>query len=356
MKQADGIACRAQSAYFVVVFCCFFIAAAVAAAKSASNSLLVLNGYTMGTVYRVLLHTSSLASPESRQLVETAINNRLHSLDKDIFSTHEPTSELSVLNRTPVGKALQISADLAHVIEFARVVHDKSAGAFDVSIKPLVDLWGFGGADTTREIPSQAMLEQALAQIDMSAVQVAGKGEHYSVTRHREVTIDLSALAKGYAVDQLALLLESLGQENYLVEVGGEVVSKGLSPDGSYWRIGIERPVQNQQQLFQQITGSSAKVAIASSGSYQNYFLIDGLRYSHAIDPATGWPVTHNLVSVTVVDSSAMAADAWATAFLILGTEEGMELANALQLPVFFIVDDKTGFSGLPSDAFKRYR
>ncbi len=355
MKQADSVASRGQSAYFVVVFSFFFIAAVVVTAKSTSNSLLVLNGYTMGTGYRMLLHTSSLASHDSRRLLESAIFDRLHSLDKDIFSTYEPTSELSVLNRTPVGKALRISADLAYVIEFARLVHEKSAGAFDISIKPVVDLWGFGGADTIREIPSQALLEQAMAQIDMSAVEVAGKGKNYSVIRHKAVTIDLSALAKGYAVDQLALLLESLGHENYLVEVGGEVVSKGLRPDGNYWRVGIERPVQDQQELFQQIKGSSAKVAIASSGSYQNYFLIDGLRYSHAINPATGWPVNHNLVSVTVVGSSAMAADAWATALLILGTEEGMELANALQLPVFFIVDGKTGFSGLSSDAFKRY-
>ncbi len=355
MKQADSVASRGQSAYFVVVFSCFFIAAIIVAAKSPGNSLLVLNGYTMGTGYRVLLHTSSLASPDSRQLVETAINKKLHSLDKEIFSTYEPTSELSVLNRTPVGKSLRVSADLAHVIEFSKLIHEKSAGAFDVSLKPVVDLWGFGATNTVREIPGQTMLEQALAQIDMSAVDVVRKDDNFAVTLHKAVTIDLSALAKGYAVDQLALLLESLGHQNYLVEIGGEVISKGLSPDGNYWRVGIERPVQDQHELFQQITGSSAKVAIASSGSYQNYFLINGLRYSHAINPATGWPVNHNLVSVTVVESSAMAADAWATALLILGTEEGMGLANALQLPVFFIVEDKTGFSGLPSDAFKRY-
>ena len=354
MKQAGSITRWAQPAYFVVLFICF-IAAAVSGAKPVSNSLLVLNGHTMGTRYRILLHTSSLASVEARLALQAALEARLHHLDKVIFSTYEPTSQLSTLNQSTIGKAFFVSADLATVIKTAKVVHEKSAGAFDVSLKPVVDLWGFGSTDSAREIPDQTMLETALAQVDMTAITLHGKDGTFSVTRHKAVTLDLSALAKGYAVDQLALLLESRGQQNYLVEIGGEVISRGLSPDGNYWRVGIERPVQQRPVLFQQIAGSPAKMAIASSGNYQNYFVIDKQRYSHAINPATGWPISHNLVSVTVLHSSAMTADAWATALLILGAEEGMKLANALQLPVYFIVDDRMGFSGHSSDAFKRY-
>lgn len=354
MKQAGAIANWAQPAYFVVLFICF-LAAALAAVNLPGNSLLVLNGHTMGTRYRILLDSSSLASVAARSALQTAIDERLHQLDKGIFSTYESTSELSTLNQATVGEALVVSADLANVIESAKLIHEKSAGAFDVSLKPLVDLWGFGGTDTPREIPDKTRLEKALAKVGMNAVEVQGEGGNFSVTRHKAVALDLSALAKGYAVDQLALLLESSGLQNYLVEIGGEVISRGLRPDSNYWRIGIERPVQAPPELFRQIKGSRDKMAIATSGSYQNYFVIDNRRYSHVINPVTGWPISHDLVSVTVLHSSAMTADAWATALLILGAEEGMKLANALQLPVYFIVDDRAGLSGHSSDAFKRY-
>ncbi len=354
MKQAGTNATWAKPAYIIVLFS-LFLATAIFAARLPGNSLLVLNGQTMGTHYRILLHNSTLDSAEARAALQEAVDERLHQLDKVIFSTYEPGSQLSSLNQSTIGVAFPVSAELAYVLETGQLIHKKSAGAFDVSLKPVVDIWGFGGTDVVRGIPDQAKLELALAKVDMAAVELKAENGNYWVTRHKAVTIDLSALAKGYAVDQLALLLESRGQQNYLVEIGGEVISRGLRADGKHWRVGIERPTQERSELFQQIAAGADKMAIASSGSYQNYFVIDEQRYSHAINPATGWPIRHNVFSVTVLHSSAMAADAWATALLILGVEEGMKLANDLQLAVFFIVDENMGFSGYPSNAFKRY-
>ena len=185
MKQAGAIANWAQPAYFVVLFICF-LAAALAAVNLPGNSLLVLNGHTMGTRYRILLDSSSLASVAARSALQTAIDERLHQLDKGIFSTYESTSELSTLNQATVGEALVVSADLANVIESAKLIHEKSAGAFDVSLKPLVDLWGFGGTDTPREIPDKTRLEKALAKVGMNAVELQGDRGHFSVTRIKQ--------------------------------------------------------------------------------------------------------------------------------------------------------------------------
>lgn len=320
-----------------------------------NTSLIVLNGQTMGTGYRILLPESALETQPARSMLEQAINERLHYLDKVLMSTYEPASRLSLLNDAAPGESIPITSELLEVFTVANDVYQHSSGAFDISIKPLVDLWGFGARGTIQGIPDESAIDVAKARLGMSAVVINENSGQATAYKNRDVTLDLSAIAKGFAVDQVALLLENRGFQHYLVEVGGEAASKGKKPDGNSWRLGIETPIEDQKSLFQQINTGDGKLAIAASGNYRNFFIVDGIRYSHAINPLTGWPVNHNLVSVTVVHDTAMMADAWATALLVLGPEEGMKLANELQLAAYFIITGSDGFSAQHSDSFKRY-
>jgi FAD:protein FMN transferase len=316
------------------------------------DGLIVHDGQTMGTTYRILLHAIAL-DEDTKQTLPVKISQLLNILDSGIFSTYAPDSQLSQLNRTTPGLSYPGSAELAKVLNAAMQVHNLSGGAFDISIKPLVDLWGFGVAMTARGIPAQKEIDQALERTGMESI-LLDKATG-AIIRTEDVTLDLSAIAKGFAVDQLASLLDVEGQQNYLVEIGGEVVTRGVRADGGHWQLGIENPVSGEPGVFREINLTEEKTAIAASGNYRNFFIVEGQRYSHTLNPVTGWPVSHNLVSVTVIAESAMMADAWATALLVLGLEEGIELANELQLPAYFITDGNTGFHIEHSEAFSRY-
>jgi FAD:protein FMN transferase len=316
------------------------------------DGLIVHDGQTMGTTYRILLHAIAL-DEDTKQTLPVKISQLLNILDGEIFSTYAPDSQLSQLNRTAPGLSYLGSPELAKVFNAAMQVHNLSGGAFDISIKPLVDLWGFGVAMPAAGTPAQKEIDQTLERTGMEKL-LLDKGTG-AILRTEDVTLDLSAIAKGFAVDQLASLLEEEGQLNYLVEIGGEVVTRGARADGSHWQLGIENPVSGESGVFREINLTEEKTAIAASGNYRNFFMHEGQRYSHTLNPVTGWPVSHNLVSVTVIAESAMMADAWATALLVLGLEEGIELANELQLPAYFITDGNTGFHIEHSEAFSRY-
>ena len=327
----------------------------ITGSEFSDRSLLSLSGQTMGAQYQILLHSTSLQDFSARLLLESGIKSRLHYLDKTLFSTYEPGSQLSQLNEAEIREAVLVSPEFAEVFKVALDVFEKSSGAFDATIKSLVDLWGFGALTSVQEIPEQTAIAQAREQMGMRAVLLTEEREVFLAHKTRQVSLDFSAIAKGYAIDQIAILLDGLGQRNFLVAIGGEVLSKGVRPDNTNWRIGIEKPVAESSELFQQLRINGDKLAIASSGNYQNYFIHDGQRYSHIINPITGWPVSHDLISVTVVESSAMSADAWATTLFVLGPEEGMTLANDLKLAAFFIVDSADGFDAAHSEAFKRF-
>jgi len=316
------------------------------------DGLIVHDGQTMGTTYRVLLHENVL-DEDTKQSLSVKISQLLSILDGGIFSTYAPDSQLSQLNRTAPGLSYLGSTELVQVLNAAMQVHNLSGGAFDISIKPLIDLWGFGAKTPRNGIPSLTEIEQAITRKGMEKLLLDKSTR--AIIRTEDVTLDLSAIAKGFAVDQLASLLEGEGQENFLVEIGGEVVTRGSRADGEYWQLGIENPVPGETGVFQEISIPLDKTAIAASGNYRNFFFHEGQRYSHTLNPVTGWPVNHNLLSVTVIAESAMLADAWATAFMVLGFEEGMKLANELQLAAYFITLGASGFQGLYSEAFIQY-
>jgi thiamine biosynthesis lipoprotein len=224
-------------------------------------------------------------------------------------------------------------------------------GALDVTVGPLVNLWGFGPEGRPDKVPSATELEQRRNWTGIDKLAVEGNA---LVKRIPELYVDLSSIAKGYGVDEIAHYLQSQHVKNYMVDIGGEVRTRGHNGEKKPWRIAIERPTAGGEQQALLVI-EPGEMAMATSGDYRNYFEQDGVRYSHTIDPLTGKPIRHNLVSITVISPLCMTADGLSTGLNVMGPERGMALANLLGIPVFMIVKTAKGFEERYSDAFKPY-
>ena len=321
---------------------------------SHDSVVLALTGQTMGTRYHIQIALHGKAQQALPDNLDELIATRLAYLDKGLFSTYSPDSQLSRFNALDAGKGLVVDSAILDAVDTARQVFQLSGGAFDVTIKPLVDVWGFGSTGHTENaVPDAQAIALARTKVGMSRLNV--DRENMTLAKRGDVSLDLSAIAKGYAVDVVAGLLLSAGVDNYLVEIGGELASRGVKDTGEPWKVGIETPVPGEAILFQTLKTGIKALAIAASGNYRNVFHAKGQAYSHLIDPVSGAPITHDLAAVTVISESAMQADAWATALNIMGVDKGMELANQLQLAAYFIVADDAGFRSVHSDAFSPY-
>jgi thiamine biosynthesis lipoprotein len=310
--------------------------------------LATLGGGTMGTSWSLQYWDDAAVDPG----LEATLVSELARLDRGVFSTYTPDSELSRLNRNPSPEAVSVSPDLFAVLQMAQEMYAASEGAFDPTVGPLVRLWGFGPDPVPEQaLPTDAEIAAARAKVDMPALQLAPPGR--GVIRTRPIELDLSSLAEGYAADVLAGLLEAQGIEDYLLDVGGEVRVAGGKPDGSSWRIAIERPENSAPTPFAAFATDGAMLAVSSSGDYRNYREIDGKRYSHEIDPRTGWPIDHELTEVTVVAQSAALADAWSTALMVLGPQEALRIADDLDLSAYFIIHTDQGLAAQSSHRFK---
>lgn len=299
----------------------------VIAGCGGAGGAITVSGSTMGTTYTVKM-IGERASGDFKADIDAELSR----ID-GIFSTYRDDTELSQFNALPAGERMSASADLRQVIDISRQAHDVSGGAFEVTLGPLVDLWGFGPpGPSSRGLPERSAITSLLAQVGTDAIRMDGA----FLSKTRPVRVDLSAVAKGYAVDRLAALLDGKGVGSYMVEVGGEVRAKGLNDRRQPWVIAIEKPVAGAREIY--ATLPLADVAMATSGDYRNFFVHEGRRYSHTLDPRTGWPVAHNLASVTVLHESCAFADALATALLVLGLEETMRLADANRWRVFAII------------------
>lgn len=305
-----------------------------------------LSGQTMGTSYHIKVVAES-------SLDKAALTERIQQVLDRIearMSTYREDSELSRFNRLQTQDWFEVSEETAFVVSLAHQVSEQSNGAFDATVGPLVNLWGFGPDPSIHNAPASALIDERLQQIGYQAVQV--RREPPSLSKQQPRILDLSAIAKGYAVDQLAELLAN-DFDGFMVEVGGELRLHGKKPGEEPWRIAIERPDVGSRKLQQVIeVGDNA---IATSGDYRNYFEQDGVRFSHTIDPQTGRPISHRLASVTVVDPSCARADAFATAMMVLGDEKGLALATKLGLNVFFIVKSDEGFVEKHTPGFERF-
>jgi thiamine biosynthesis lipoprotein len=323
--------------------------ACLLAAAPGGAATLRLGGATMGTTWSVVAARAPAALDARR--VRAAIERTLARVDREA-STWRADSELSRFNDGPSTAWSPVSAGLATVVGEALRTSRLSGGAFDPTVAPLVDLWGFGPTAGARRRPAAAAIRAARARIGFAHLAVRTTPPALRKDRP-DLRVDLSAVAKGFAADRVAAGLAALGAHDVLVEIGGELRARGRNPDGAPWAVAVQRPTG--------ATGAASAVlrltdgGIATSGDYRNHFDEQGHRYGHVIDPRTGEPVTHALASVTVVAASAMRADALATALLVLGPEAGAALARRDGLAALFITRQPDGFRTTPTAAMRPY-
>ncbi|TKB49614.1 FAD:protein FMN transferase [Ferrimonas aestuarii] len=306
-----------------------------------------VEGHTMGTTYHVSWVDTD--TPLDPLLVQGEIDLRLGQVNRSM-STWKRSSEISIFNRLHTTEPYEISSEFATVVQEAKRLSLMTDGALDVTVGPLVNLWGFGKDGQIDTAPDDAIVQKILQVVGDEKLTLQGQWLSKTVP---ELQIGLGAIAKGYGVDVVATVLESKGIHDYIVEVGGELRVKGQKPEGKPWRIAIERPDPSGRDIFSVI--EPGENAVATSGDYRNFFERDGKHFSHLIDPKTGYPVTHHLVSTTVITSSCMTADGLATAMMVMGVEKSLELADRQKLAVMLIERVDGEFKVHYSDAFRRY-
>ncbi|MDJ0720452.1 MAG: FAD:protein FMN transferase [Desulfobacterales bacterium] len=307
-------------------------------------------GRTMGTTYHITVIGGYLTSVAQ---LKKAIDARLEAINASM-STYRPESVISRFNRfQETETAFPVDADFYRVATLSKELFDLTAGAWDGTIDPLVDLWGFGRSQRPARIPSDAEIDAALARVGFDLIDTRRTGA--LIKRHAGVTLDLASVAKGYGVDAVAELIRQRGFTDFLVEVGGEVYAAGTRLDGGRWRIGINRPEPGAptNQVYKVVALQDR--AFATSGDYRIFFEQDGQRFSHVIDPRTGRPVTNRVVSVSVTAATCARADGLATALMVMGADEGLKLVNALNdTDCLIVVRDAKGH--LVDHYSKRFR
>lgn len=312
-----------------------------------------VNGQTMGTTYTVKIVSQKSLLPDPTAL-KAKLDKRLVALNQSM-STYIDDSEISSINREKkgavVGVWFKVSQPLFDVLSLSQSVSVLTEGAFDITVGPLVNLWGFGAGGVHETVPSETTLEVQKALIGYESLEL--DTDRGMLLKHKPISLDVSAVAKGYGVDVLAEYLQEQGYRNFMVEIGGELRLQGNSSHSRPWRIGVEAPRLVRGSPVAAVSVSEG--GLATSGDYRNYFEKDGKRYSHTIDPLTGRPITHNLASVTVISQTAAQADALATAFLVMGFEKSAALAKKEKIAAFFIYREDGEMKTQYSQAFEPY-
>lgn len=315
------------------------------------NTEVLLQGRTMGTTYNIKV----IATEE--QVIELKLQQQIDAALKQVnqeMSTYIADSELSKFNQSTSAEVIEISAGLTRVIKESIRLGNLSGGKLDVTVGPLVNLWGFGPEQRPEKVPSDAILAATNERVGLQNLVLEGNLLSKKIP---DLYIDLSTIAKGYGVDIIAELIESNGLTHYLVEIGGEMRLRGFKHTGELWAIAIEKPILDQsgvERAVHQVIIPKDN-AVATSGDYRNYFEADGRRFSHIIDPSTGKPIDHNLVSVTVVHPSSMTADGLSTTLMVMGMEKGMAFASENNLAALFISKTENGFDERFTVKFKQY-
>lgn len=323
----------------VFVFALFAVLWMRQAGETSAPQELALSGPTMGTTWSVKLVTTGAADEAEATRARAAITGALDAVNASM-STYAPDSELSRFNAAQTTDPVPASAMLLEVLTEAAATTAVSGGAFDVTVGPLVGAWGFG-ADRAGTPPDAATLEALRQRVGPDKLVLDATAQTVRKTRP-DVYVDLSAIAKGYGVDRVALALDALGLTDYMVEVGGEVRARGHNRSGLPWQLGVEAPVVGERRVHSVVPLSGK--SMATSGDYRSFVERDGQRLSHTIDPRLGRPIAHATASVTVVADTCMTADALATALNVLGPDEGMALATARGWAVMMLLHDGDGF------------
>lgn len=320
---------------FWVVISALLILAVAACELRPPDPTVQIGGFTMGTRYELKL------VPTPGHLLPSDLKQQAETLLAQInrqMSTYDPDSELSRFNRSSSTDWVAVSPELYQVAAEGWRMSALTDGAFDITVGPLVNLWGFGPEPRQDQAPPQEAIRLARERVGFRRLQVREQPPALKKERP-DLYIDLSALAKGYGVDRLAELAQANGIHNYLVAIGGDVRAKGHNGQGKPWTIAIERPTPGQRAVERLL--KLGDHAISTAGDYRNFFEQDGRRYSHIIDPRTGWPVPPTVASVTVIDRLDLKADAADTALMAAGAEAGFRLAVEHHIAAFFILTDR---------------
>jgi len=286
---------------------------------------IIISGKTMGTFYNIRVVGSIFQNSNN---LKQMINNRLKEVNQSM-STFDPESEISKFNNINDEETeLEISNDFYHVLLKSQKIYNITSGAWDATIKPLVNLWGFGNTINNLDIPDKKKIDELIKNVGFNNI-ILKKNRIKKLNKN--ISINLASIAKGYGVDVISCLLKENNIENFLVEIGGEVYASGTKKDGGYWRIGINNPAKNASldDIYEILTLKNC--AIATSGNYRNFFEINNTNYSHIINPATGWPVNNNIVSASVIADDCMFADGLATALMVIGVDKGINLIDNLE-------------------------
>lgn len=326
----------------------FFLLVTLAACTKPEAEKVLLEGKTMGTTY----HVTYIAQPgmPDQQQVQAQIDQVLKEVNQ-VASTYINDSELSLFNASKSTESREASQMLRLLFSEGIRLAQLADGYLDITVGPLVNLWGFGPTHRPEKVPDHAAIALARTEIGVQHLQLEGS----TVRKTKpELYVDLSTIAKGYGVDLVAEVLEQQGISNFLAEIGGEIRIKGVSLEGKDWTVGLEKPVAEGRVLQRLLQPRDN--AVATSGDYRIFFEENNRRYSHLIDPKTGKPITHMMLSSTVIHPSCMTADGLSTAFMVMGVEKAMELANQQQIAALFIVKNQQGeFVELHSKAFEPY-
>ncbi|MGR9067431.1 FAD:protein FMN transferase ApbE [Klebsiella quasipneumoniae] len=310
----------------------------------------VLDGKTMGTFWRV----SVIGVDEAKaQALRAKVQAQLDADDR-LLSTWKNDSALMRFNHATDTRPWPVSEAMADIVTLSLRIGAKTHGAMDITVGPLVNLWGFGPDKQPVATPDAQAIAAAKARTGLQHLQVINQsGRQFLQKDIPDLFVDLSTVGEGYAADHLARLMEQEGISRYLVSVGGALVSRGMNGEGKPWRVAIQKPTdrENAVQAIVDINGHG----ISTSGSYRNYYELDGKRISHVIDPQTGQPITHKLVSVTVIAPTALEADGWDTGLMVLGPEKAQQVVREQGLAVYMIVKEGEGFKTWMSPQFRTF-
>lgn len=305
-----------------------------------------------GLIHGTMYHTT-YEHPQGED-IQMDIERCMHEFDTSL-STYQATSVISRINQNDPD--VKTDAHFETMYETAQMIAQKTDGAFDITVAQLVNLWGFGfHPSDTSKLPSQQTIDSIRAFTGYKNISLKN---HQLIKKDGRIMLDANAIAKGYSVDIVAEFLGTQGVENYMVEIGGEIVVKGHNPKGEKWRVGVDKPIEDPSARNRKIQRVIAldNNALATSGNYRQFYEKDGKKYSHTIDPTTGFPVDHNLLSATVVGPDCMTADAFATACMVMGVDKSMRIANEIEeIEIYLIYADESGtMQEIFTDGFANY-
>lgn len=284
----------------------------------------IIKGEIFGTYYTIKIKTDV----KDKQLKEK-IEARLHEINAS-QSVFIDDSEVSNINQAKAGKKIKLSPDMRNVLRVTDKVYHQTGGAFDPSLGKLIDLWGFGASSLS--LPDDKVIKKVLRSTGFAKFKFTSDYQYISKSQS-DLFLNLSGIAKGYSVDEITTLLEKEGYRNFIVEIGGEIKTKGYRNDvKEAWVVGINRPSASSNENIMAV--SLSNMAVATSGNYRNFYETDGKKYGHTISPTTGYPVETDVLSASVFDDSCMKADAYATSIVVMGVEKGLEFANKYKLKV----------------------